>query len=888
MTRMILHRLRRVLLWVVCVPIAGALPAPGTAQTVRAVVMTEQHQGIRPRVIPLRGRVTTPDAPGYIVLLDGDSREAGRAINNTTGLVVVQAPRPGRYRLRSERVGFQSVVSAPFELRSGQIVDITIDVANEPVQLADIALTPSTACGTRPAQDPRTSTLWSEIRKALAAASWTGGRIDYEYLGRRFVREVSTGGRVTSEQAVPAIGPSVLGNEEVTPSDAYVPTHDESVASFLSNGPDFLLDETFQDDYCFSIVRNTETGQLGLRFRPNESQDITDVRGDFWVDPASAELRSLDYRVVNLPYDSQDRTGGTVHFMRTPSGRWVVTHWKTRVPVVRRGNGREELLRFRDLGGGLSMITTSMGRSVYRAPLAELRGTIVDAQSAPVAGATVSLVGTSYATESNPDGEFAMAGALEGEYAVAYSHPMLDSLAFSPPEHYVSLAPGRTDTVALTMPALEAIVNPLCEDKLHGPGQRIIVGVVRDSETLTVAEGVRVTARIGDSEMSAVTNAEGFYTICGVSPYVPVELHAEFPDKTADAVTLTFDDAGVDRAIGGGGQSEYRQTTRTTWVEDFQLAQILALPRSNQALIGFKFGGTASTVSGDGVEAEGVTGFQLGMFYEGELNELFSWRVEGLYVQQGAYSTVDGAEMPLSYLKLPLLLKLRLSGDSSSATLAPYLLGGPAVSFDTRGKRGVPKGDISFVLGGGVRVRAGGLNIMLDGTYGFGITSNSPPALHEVGEFEQRVARYFDGNHFKNHLLSFSVGVAFPMGGSIATGGAPSRDRGRPPRGDIITRDEIIATDLATAYQVVQRLHPQWLRSRGQVTMRENIEQELDTSGPQAPVVYVNSARRGDLDELRNITVETIAEILYYNGRDASFRFGAGHGSGVIQVITGL
>jgi hypothetical protein len=529
------------------------------------------------------------------------------------------------------------------------------------------------------------------------------------------------------------------------------------------------------------------------------------------------------------------------------------------------------------------MITTTMGQPVYRAPLAELRGTIVDAQSEPVAGATVSLVGTSYVTESDPNGRFAMAGALDGEYAVAYSHPVLDSLAFSPPEHYVSLSPGRTDTVELAMPALEAIINPLCEDGPRGPGQRIIVGVVRDSETLAVAEGVRVTARIGDSELSTVTDAEGFYTICGVSSYVPVELHAEFPDKTADTVTLTFDDAGVDRAIGGGGQSEYRQTTRTTWVEDFQLAQIIVLPRSNRALIGFKFGGTASTVSGDGIDAQGVTGFQLGMFYEGELNELFSWRVEGLYVQQGAYSTVDGAEMPLNYLRLPILLKLRLSGDSSG-TLAPFLLGGPAFGFDTKGKRGVPKGDISLAFGGGVRVRAGGLNVMLDASYGYGITSNSPPTLREAGEFERGVPRYFDGNSFKNRLLSFSVGVAFPMGGGIVTGGGPSPDRGRPPRGDIITRDEIVGTNLGTAYEVVQRLHPQWLRSRGQVTLRE----EVDASGAQEPIVYVNSARRGDLEELRNITVENVAEIFYYNGRDASFRFGAGHGSGVIQVITGL
>jgi len=61
----------------------------------------------------------------------------------------------------------------------------------------------------------------------------------------------------------------------------------------------------------------------------------------------------------------------------------------------------------------------------------------------------------------------------------------------------------------------------------------------------------------------------------------------------------------------------------------------------------------------------------------------------------------------------------------------------------------------------------------------------------------------------------------------------------------------------------------------------------VNTFGIVGPVVYLNSARRGDVEELRSIMVESIREIVYFNGRNASFRFGSGHGSGVIQVITG-
>ena len=126
------------------------------------------------------------------------------------------------------------------------------------------------------------------------------------------------------------------------------------------------------------------------------------------------------------------------------------------------------------------------------------------------------------------------------------------------------------------------------------------------------------------------------------------------------------------------------------------------------------------------------------------------------------------------------------------------------------------------------------------------------------------------------------------MGHKARESGALDDARRRRPSGtDIITREQITATNLATAYEVVQRLEPRWLRSRGAISLREAAEEEVNTFGIVGPVVYLNSARRGDIEELRSIMVESIREILYFNGRNASFRFGSGHGSGVIQVITG-
>ncbi len=302
------------------------------------------------------------------------------------------------------------------------------------------------------------------------------------------------------------------------------------------------------------------------------------------------------------------------------------------------------------------------------------------------------------------------------------------------------------------------------------------------------------------------------------------------------------------------------------------------------ASIGIKFGGTSSTIAREGINAEPLSGFQLGMFYE-SYGEYFGWRLEGLYVQQGAFSPSDGREMVLNYVKLPLLAKVRLSNDASR-TLVPYFFGGPAFGFDTNGKRGVPKGDVSVMFGGGVTVNVGKFSIIADASYTRGITSNVPPFLREPSQFETRVPKFFDGANFTNRLLSFSVGLAFPLSRNVVGFRTPARNVGRPPTRDIISRVEIDATDVNTAYEIVQRLHPQWLRARGQITLREAGEEEVETSGAVGPVVYVNNARRGDIAELRTISVETISEIFYFNGRDASFRFGTGHPSGVLQVMT--
>jgi hypothetical protein len=95
--------------------------------------------------------------------------------------------------------------------------------------------------------------------------------------------------------------------------------------------------------------------------------------------------------------------------------------------------------------------------------------------------------------------------------------------------------------------------------------------------------------------------------------------------------------------------------------------------------------------------------------------------------------------------------------------------------------------------------------------------------------------------------------------------------------GDRITESEMSVINAVDAYGVVKQLRPQWLRSRGAMSLRLGVG--------ELPVVYVDDLRAGDLLTLQTIPIIEVAEIRYINARDATTRWGTGVAGGVIEVI---
>jgi hypothetical protein len=106
----------------------------------------------------------------------------------------------------------------------------------------------------------------------------------------------------------------------------------------------------------------------------------------------------------------------------------------------------------------------------------------------------------------------------------------------------------------------------------------------------------------------------------------------------------------------------------------------------------------------------------------------------------------------------------------------------------------------------------------------------------------------------------------------LGAGPAEAQKRQR----DLITREEILAVEGAhTAYDVVRRIHPEWLRpqsARSMAAVRTEVQ------------VYFNDRKEGDASALRNIQVSAIGEILHLDGSEAESRFGQNHGAGAILI----
>jgi hypothetical protein len=128
-------------------------------------------------------------------------------------------------------------------------------------------------------------------------------------------------------------------------------------------------------------------------------------------------------------------------------------------------------------------------------------------------------------------------------------------------------------------------------------------------------------------------------------------------------------------------------------------------------------------------------------------------------------------------------------------------------------------------------------------------------------------------------VVSLLVGVTSLslVAGLTACASNTSSSPGTPRRvGDLITRAELDNAQAPDLHQAIQRLRPNWLHSRGPVSL-----QSPDAGNV---LVYLDDTRLGGIETLSNLQPAEVLEVRRLSAADATSRWGVGHAGGAILV----
>jgi hypothetical protein len=127
---------------------------------------------------------------------------------------------------------------------------------------------------------------------------------------------------------------------------------------------------------------------------------------------------------------------------------------------------------------------------------------------------------------------------------------------------------------------------------------------------------------------------------------------------------------------------------------------------------------------------------------------------------------------------------------------------------------------------------------------------------------------------FATTLLLAACAVSPPQG---AGGPRPSKDASDGSRDrTVLTQSQFGAHQFNTAFDAIEALRSNWLKTRGPDSFQT----------PSQVRVYLDNVSLGDTATLRTIAINTIVYIRYFDGVQATARWGLDHGAGVIYVST--
>jgi hypothetical protein len=142
--------------------------------------------------------------------------------------------------------------------------------------------------------------------------------------------------------------------------------------------------------------------------------------------------------------------------------------------------------------------------------------------------------------------------------------------------------------------------------------------------------------------------------------------------------------------------------------------------------------------------------------------------------------------------------------------------------------------------------------------------------------------------HWRRVAAVTAIGASLACAGASA--GSTAGQAGAaasPARHDrtLITADEMSDLQASNLYDVVKRLHPEWLTLRNSATVGGAVSGRTATNENDVQV-FLDTQHAGSSDMLRQMAVTSATSLKFYSASEAQARFGNGNLNGVIQVVS--
>ncbi len=537
-----------------------------------AILVAGGHAGAQEvRVEVVEASTGKPIVGANVALLDSAAvTSLGGGFSNQIGRTDLLAPSNGAYRVRADKVGYDTWLSVQLHLGDRPVL---VRAGMAPTRTpAPIMPRSETACQQLTGPGTPAGDLWVELKKALTASAMTEAQglvpLDVDLYERVLDRNLAVLSE-RSEQRTrisrrPATGISwdqldSARRGEASNNDVYRPP---DAATMLS--------DQFVRAHCYAAIRGygPETGLTGLEFKPARIVGQPELTGVLWLDPKANALRSLNFDYVNLPIPLRiARTSGRVEFQQLAGGQWIVPRWYIRMPRVARVNStdagspavsRDSLVGYQEVGGaarpaGTAPVSTgaaappspvSTGAAAPPSPASApavdsppaasrsmLSGIVYDSTTGrALSGVQVSTGGGRFKTQTSSGGgyELAIDGALQD--TLVFEHPRLRLFHIAERAQSISMPAGTRGRASVIIPSYGSLRKRLCGQNETGTeAQGFMAGYVRDAagrpvprahvwatwQILWVEQNGRLVSTNQQRTVETDSNSDGSYMMCG-------------------------------------------------------------------------------------------------------------------------------------------------------------------------------------------------------------------------------------------------------------------------------------------------------------------------------------------------------------------------------------